>query len=89
MLQHLRGHLDPVGTGDLEVQHDHLRPRGGEPGQCLVAVGGHGHDVEPGRLEVTLHGVTPHRVVVDHHHPDRLLLLRHGADPNRSQRPRR
>ena len=71
LAQHLGGHLDAVGAGDLEVEHDDLRPGRGEPGQRLVTVGGDPDHVEAGGLQVTLDGVAPHRVVVDDHHPDR------------------
>ena len=67
--QHVGGHLDAAGAGDLQVEHDDLRPRRREAGDRLVAVGGDGDDVEPGVLEVALDRVAPHRVVVDDHHP--------------------
>ena len=67
--EHVGGHLDAAGPGDLEVEHHDLRPRRREAGDRLVAVGGHGDHVEPGVLQVALDRVAPHRVVVDDHHP--------------------
>ena len=66
----------PFGPGICRSSTTTFGPRGREPGQRLVAVRGHADDVEAGRLQVALDRVAPHRVVVDHHHPDRLLAHR-------------
>ena len=89
LLEDLRGHLHAVRAGDLEVQHDDLRPAGREARQCLVAVGRDPDDVEARGLQVALHRVPPHRVVVDHHHPDPGSVDGHDVEPNRKYRPRR
>ena len=39
LLDHLGGHRDPVGLGDLQVEHEHVGPRGREPGDRLGPVG--------------------------------------------------
>ena len=85
LTEHLGGDLDPVGAGDLQVEDDDLGSRRGEARQRLGAVGGHAHHVEPGRLEVALHGVAPHRVVVDHHHPDLVARSRSRTHPRRGR----
>ena len=77
----------PFGSGDLEVEHHHVGPGGGEARQRLVPVGGDRDHLEPGGRQVPLHRVAPHRVVVDHHHPGRsagrhlLLAAGHAREP--------
>ena len=89
LLEHLGGDLDAVGARDLQVQDDDLRPTGREPRQRLVAVGGDADHVEARGREVALDRVSPHRVVVDHHHPDPGAVDGHVDEPNLKKRPRR
>ena len=71
---------DTAGARDLEVEHHDLWPGGREARDRLVPVGRHGDDVEAGVLQVALHGVAPHRVVVDDHHAEPGLgLLAHAV----------
>ena len=67
-VEHHARHLDAGVVGQLQVEDDDLRRRRGEPRDRLASVGRHGHHVVPGRLQVALDRIAPHRVVIDHHH---------------------
>ena len=69
---HLGGHLDAVGRGDLQVEHDHLRAgRGRNRASASVPSAATATTSKPGLGQVARDRVAPHRVVVDHHHADR------------------
>jgi hypothetical protein len=77
-------HLDPGHVRQLQVEHHDVGP--GRPGhpQRLRAIGRRRHHLVPGLGQVPRDRVAPHRVVVDHHDPDRRVL---SHAPHPSPRP--
>ena len=63
----------PVAVHEAHVHHDDvgLHHRG-PSSRRLDALGGRNH-VETVLGQVACHGITPDRVVVDHHHPEQVV----------------
>jgi hypothetical protein len=74
----LPAHLEPIGSGEHEVEQDDVGSvvrRRDQPGWTVA----HDIDVHPGALEIGGHDSGDRRVVVDHEHPGHDLRI--GLDP--------